>query len=306
VACIDGCITATIRKSSTLIFLRSCVRIAGCPAKTGCCTSHQNCFLKKSRPGFARNSILCEELQMKAEVLVNLAKEAGLRVEDLLFIRQHREEFEKLKKSVKEKPSVIGAVADAVNALLGSDTAAPSPIPDELNKPEQPAGSRSGPSATDGAGSSGGQGATSSDGGTSTGSRTASQDGKYITYIYVSQESREGDHTQTESDKERRAALSRAGLEFVLDYEQNAGRHPTEMPQTNEGYDVESRNGTGEVERYIEVKSISAAWGERGVTLSHAQFKAAQQHKNKFWLYVVENADTAEKRLHRIPNPAKS
>ena len=31
---------------------------------------------------------------MKAEVLVNLAKEAGLKVEDLMLIRRHKEEFE--------------------------------------------------------------------------------------------------------------------------------------------------------------------------------------------------------------------
>jgi hypothetical protein len=43
---------------------------------------------------FTRNSTLCEVLQMKAEILVNLAKEAGIKVEDLMFIRQHREEFE--------------------------------------------------------------------------------------------------------------------------------------------------------------------------------------------------------------------
>src|SRR5207249_1882956 len=37
--------------------------------------------------GFARDPILCAELQMKAELLVDLAKEAGVKVEDLVFIR---------------------------------------------------------------------------------------------------------------------------------------------------------------------------------------------------------------------------
>ena len=41
---------------------------------------------------------------MKAEVLVNLAKEAGLKVEDLMLIRHHKDEFEKFKRMLKDKP----------------------------------------------------------------------------------------------------------------------------------------------------------------------------------------------------------
>jgi hypothetical protein len=76
------------------------------------------------------------------------------------------------------------------------------------------------------------------------------------------------------------------------------------MPQTHEGYDIESRNPAGEIERYIEVKAVSSAWGERGVTLSHAQFDAAQRLEDKYWLYVVENADSTARRIYRIQNPA--
>jgi hypothetical protein len=76
------------------------------------------------------------------------------------------------------------------------------------------------------------------------------------------------------------------------------------MSQTNEGYDVESRDSIGDIERFIEVKAISAAWGERGVTLSQPQFEAAQRLKDKYWLYVVESADSVSARVYRIQNPA--
>jgi hypothetical protein len=61
-------------------------------------------LLQELPPAFARNKVLCEVLQMKAEAFVNLAKEAGLKVEDLMLIRNYKEEFEKFKRTLKEKP----------------------------------------------------------------------------------------------------------------------------------------------------------------------------------------------------------
>ena len=54
----------------------------------------------------------------------------------------------------------------------------------------------------------------------------------------------------------------------------------------------------------MELRSVSAAWGERGVTLSQPQFKAAQDLKERYWLYVVENPGTPTQLIHRIQNPA--
>jgi hypothetical protein len=76
------------------------------------------------------------------------------------------------------------------------------------------------------------------------------------------------------------------------------------MDHFHEGYDIESRNSAGEIERHIEVKAISAAWGDRGVTLSQPQFTTAQQLKDRYWLYVVENPGTPSQVIHRIQNPA--
>jgi hypothetical protein len=76
------------------------------------------------------------------------------------------------------------------------------------------------------------------------------------------------------------------------------------MDHFHEGYDIESRNSSGEIERHIEVKAISAAWGDRGVTLSQPQFITAQQLKGRYWLYVVETPGTASRVIHRIQNPA--
>jgi len=82
----------------------------------------------------------------------------------------------------------------------------------------------------------------------------------------------------------RRDKVGREGVDAVLELEKQAGRHPTEMDHFHEGYDIESQNAAGEIERYIEVKSISATWGQSGVTLSQPQFKAAQDLKDRYWL----------------------
>jgi hypothetical protein len=103
---------------------------------------------------------------------------------------------------------------------------------------------------------------------------------------------------------QRREKVSRDGVDAVLAFEKQAGRTPTEMPHFHEGYDVESRNSGADIERYIEVKSISAAWGERGVTLSQPQFTSAQNLKDRYWLYVVENPGSPSEIIHRIQNPA--
>ena len=81
-------------------------------------------------------------------------------------------------------------------------------------------------------------------------------------------------------------------MKAVLEYERTEGRSAKRMGQTHPGFDILSSNAAGEPERYIEVKSISADWSEGGVTLSQPQFTAAQTLKDKFWLYVVERANS--------------
>ena len=86
--------------------------------------------------GFTRNSALCETLQMKAEVLVKLAKEAGFKVEDLVFIRGHKEEFEKFKRTLKEKPVPNAKAVESPTQAhqVASETADMSDLPQD-NQP---------------------------------------------------------------------------------------------------------------------------------------------------------------------------
>ncbi|MGO9082600.1 MAG: DUF3883 domain-containing protein [Streptosporangiaceae bacterium] len=99
--------------------------------------------------------------------------------------------------------------------------------------------------------------------------------------------------------------MDRAGIKWVVDAERAAGRHPEVMPHHNPGFDIISRDGSGQVLRHIEVKSTSGAWDDIGVGLSRTQFDFARQNPGTFWLYVVEHAlDDGQARVLRIADPA--
>lgn len=112
--------------------------------------------------------------------------------------------------------------------------------------------------------------------------------------------------------KERIAENKRNGekaVDFVMEYERKEGRDPFKMPDRNKGYDIESSQGsTDDPEddeiRFIEVKSVTGAWGATGVELSFSQLKMAYSKQDQYWLYVVENFQNQNRRIHKIQNPA--
>jgi hypothetical protein len=118
------------------------------------------------------------------------------------------------------------------------------------------------------------------------------QKGRYLTYVVPTSGGGvdEGDSERnTEPSESEALEIGAAAVRVVLDFETRHGRMPREMPHHNPGYDIVSESPTGEL-RYIEVKGIDGAWGERGVALSHTQFKFAQLRAGDAWLYVVEHA----------------
>lgn len=125
----------------------------------------------------------------------------------------------------------------------------------------------------------------------------------------------EDDPTPGTPQHDRWMAIDQAGVNAVLEFEANAGRHAETMPHDNPGYDVLSRDADGRVARYIEVKSLAGAWGEGRSfpRLTLRQFEFAQgRHLDagnhpvdpeQVWLYVVEHAETSP-RITPINDPA--
>lgn len=193
----------------------------------------------------------------------------------------------KEEKKVEQQPRILSP-DEALKILMGGNVPGHTPIPLELGKGE-----------TTGSGNP--------SEGTSTGGRkekpsSRRQRGRLRTYTVP-----EGAKTNSGSgsaQSEANDSVDRAGIICVIEYETQAGRYPEEMPHNFPGYDIESSNEAGMIERYIEVKSTNGDWGTLGVGLTRTQFEAAQESKDKYWLYIVERAEQDDARIIRIQNPA--
>ena len=127
---------------------------------------------------------------------------------------------------------------------------------------------------------------------------------KFVGKSFVQPAREAGDDATDGSGNDRQLDVDRRGTEHVLAHERQQGRDPRKMDHFNEGYDIESLGGDGSVERYIEVKSLSAPWNKSSVMMTPAQFSLAGQKGAQFWLYVVDDLESGKPGLHMIPDPA--
>ena len=115
----------------------------------------------------------------------------------------------------------------------------------------------------------------------------------------------EASDTAQQSDETTSREVGNCGEDEVVAYEREQGRDASRMDDpNNEGYDIESP-ATGEVERYIEVKTTEGAWGKRGVYLTAPQLRHAQEKGSQYWLYVVEFLGDPDQCIYRIQDPAR-
>ncbi len=128
--------------------------------------------------------------------------------------------------------------------------------------------------------------------------------GRLISYVEPAEDSA-GKGEDGSGQQEKREQIDAAAIEYVVLKERDERRDPRVMPHTNPGFDIDSRDAKGSTLRFIEVKGLGGAWGERGVTMSSTQFEFARDQKDLSWLYVVEFAsDPQRRKLWRIQDPA--
>lgn len=188
------------------------------------------------------------------------------------------------------------SVDDALRNILGDDAAGPTPMPGdpEANGKRRPSSSPAGPRLPSDRTAAGPNGS-------GTTRRSPRAGGLLRTYVFS------GDRAPRESPEaaERRRAVGQAAVQHVIAFELSAGRFPEEMPLHNPGYDVVSRDGTGQVVRYIEVKGCSGDWNNTGVAVTDTEFEKAEELGDLYWLYVVERAPQQDFRIFRIQDPAR-
>ncbi|MBX3295471.1 MAG: DUF3883 domain-containing protein [Acidobacteria bacterium] len=127
---------------------------------------------------------------------------------------------------------------------------------------------------------------------------------------YVAEDGDEDTKAEDPHTTQLRLKVDRLGIEAVVRFEEEAGRYPEEMAPNFKGFDLKSfgseeeRENNKEPVRYIEVKSITGIWGEKGVGLTKSQFEEARKKGDRYWLYVVEYANS-DAIVHPIRNPAR-
>jgi hypothetical protein len=195
-----------------------------------------------------------------------------------------------------EVPEVTGPVAEpdedhAGEAAAGSHSEAEHAATED--GPDEDGGSEEG-SASDGRERSGQSGL----------SRVKpAQKMKFVGKSFVRPASADEETDVPGESTEHQLEVDRRGTELVMEFERQQGRVPVKMDHFNAGYDIESYDASGAIDRYIEVKSLSAAWDLSNVGLSVPQFQKARDGGDRFWLYVVDNLSGSDPQLHRIQDP---
>ena len=92
-----------------------------------------------------------------------------------------------------------------------------------------------------------------------------------------------------------------AALETAIEYEREYGAEIEDVsdPQLMKGFDLESRRPDGEI-RYIEVKGRT---GIASVELTRNEWKQAENHQDRYWLYTVYHCESKNPKLYRCQNP---
>lgn len=142
----------------------------------------------------------------------------------------------------------------------------------------------------------------------STGSeKTSKRTSRLFSYVTGEKTASDDDYEIADDESPETIAIGMAAEAIVMNFEKQRGWSPKNMNDlstNHHGYDIES---TGPDERliYIEVKGINGPWSNVGVGLSATQFKYAMKYQEDYFLYVVENALSAdEANVYCIENPA--
>ena len=109
---------------------------------------------------------------------------------------------------------------------------------------------------------------------------------------------------RVEDAMRRDEEVERIGMGVAMEFERREGRIPEDVSSESLGFDIRSKDTSGRILRYIEVKA-RANTGD--VALTQNEWFKAQRLGKDYYLYVVTNAKTREEaRLFVIKDPAST
>jgi hypothetical protein len=265
--------------------------------------------------GWKPNPFLQATIRFKPPILDQLAREAGIEpgVLDLLKKLGVTSEADlRARLGVKEEAGdgeSEGGVEDALKKLLGNAPKPTPPVPDPGGQDPVTSGDgKRGDGRGTGAGSGGGGGTGPGghrDGenkghGSAGAKRTPGGAGgrPFISYVGAHPDAEDPDPDGL--DQAARVALEQKAIDFILTREPEWRRTPTHNP----GFDLYQADELADATRRCEVKAMTGSLKDRPVGLSHTQFECAREHRESYWLYVVEHAGDDNARIVRIQDPA--
>ncbi len=232
--------------------------------------------------GWRHNDLLLSKVSFKPPIVDQLAEAAGFEPAMLDKLNAlgitSLADLEELLPDQEEDPNGVTSVDDAVNAL-GVTVPRSSGIDDPHAEPRYidddgdatvPERQNAGPAPSGG--------------------------GRFVSYVAV------GVNDDSDSDgldHEERMALEEAAIKLIQSREERWRR----TPANNEGFDL-VQVADGRECAWCEVKAMGGSLDDRPVTMSHAQFKCAQEHGDAYWLYIVEQAGSDATHIVRIRDPA--
>jgi len=258
--------------------------------------------------GWKPSPFLQSTIHFKPPILDQLAREAGIEpgVLDLLKKLGVTSEADlRARLGVKEEAGdgkAEGDVKEALKKLLG-DTPEPTPAEPEPGgqDPVTSGDSKRGEGHGTGTGSGGDRGPRGEEGNKSAGGRRTSGSAGGRPFIsYVGTHLEEDGPDPDGLDQAARMALEEKAIGFVLSSERDWRRTATHNP----GFDLYQGDAPATATRWCEVKAMTGSLTDRPVGLSRTQFECAREHRNDYWLYVVEHAGDENARSVRIQDPA--
>ena len=250
--------------------------------------------------GWEEDPILTTIIKFKPSAIATLARETGIATEALDLMQKHGLTADDLQE-------LISSRVDSQDALLApsEDSHQGSTLPDHTANGTKPRlndnslGTTSGFKAnTNENGSANGNDDSR---GSGTGPSRSTQRGggqqTFRSYIAV--------HTDQDADPDglehsERLTLEKKSRQFVLKLEPEW----QEALQDNPGFDLYQEDSDGNRIRFCEVKAMSVTMENRPATMTRTQFEKAQEEREAYWLYVLENADTDSPHLVKIQDPA--
>ena len=250
--------------------------------------------------GWEEDAILTRMIKFKPPVIATLARETGIETEALDLMQKHGLTADDLKELISQREESV----DAFQSSSQDSHQGPSQSDNEANRTKSVPNDDSGStrSGNDIVTNKNGSATGSEDsGGSKTGPSGSTPSGgghqTFRSYIAV--------HMDEQADPDglehsERLALEKKSRQFILKLEPEW----KEASQDNPGFDLYQEDSSGNQVRFCEVKAMSATMENRPATMTRTQFEKAQEEREAFWLYVLENADSDSPHLVKIQDPA--